>query len=214
MPVVSGRKNGGFSVVELMVVIGVITILIALLLPAMSRVRARGMMVQCQSNLRQLGQAMLMYANENKGQLYPADVMGTAHGFPSIEREWFIFVLHPKPPVNSASPRDWVPGIMLCPADGPDPHNYHSYVLNGHLEERGIQFSTKNIRGRTADQVVVMGEKVSSEGDYYLQTQPDTGTGILQGSGTIPARVAAWVELFVYGYARGSESAGGCCGRG
>ena len=49
-------------------------------------------------------------------------------------------------------------------ADAEDPANYHSYVLNGHLNERGIRFHTKNIPSRTSDQVVVMGEKISSVG--------------------------------------------------
>src|SRR5438876_99713 len=52
-----GQRRAGFSLVELMVVIAVIVILIALLLPALGMVRARGRQSQCASNQRQLWSA-------------------------------------------------------------------------------------------------------------------------------------------------------------
>jgi prepilin-type processing-associated H-X9-DG protein len=53
--------------VELLVVIGIIAVLIAILLPALSAARSQAMTVQCGANLRSLGQAMQLYANENHG---------------------------------------------------------------------------------------------------------------------------------------------------
>jgi type II secretory pathway pseudopilin PulG len=58
-----------FTLVELLIVIGIITILISILLPALSRVRKAAQEVVCQSNLRQFGIGATMYADQNKGRL-------------------------------------------------------------------------------------------------------------------------------------------------
>ena len=65
------RRRNAFTLVELLVVIGIIAILVALLLPALNRARAHAVNVQCLSNLRQIGQVSLQYAVENKGWLPP-----------------------------------------------------------------------------------------------------------------------------------------------
>jgi len=68
----SNRKTG-FTLVELLVVIGIIALLISILLPSLNRARETANRVKCASNLRQIGQAILLYANENKGN-YPRTI--------------------------------------------------------------------------------------------------------------------------------------------
>jgi prepilin-type N-terminal cleavage/methylation domain-containing protein/prepilin-type processing-associated H-X9-DG protein len=61
-------SHRGFTLVELLVVIGIIALLIAILMPALSAVREHARRIKCMSNLRQLTAAWIMYANENKGR--------------------------------------------------------------------------------------------------------------------------------------------------
>ena len=67
------RQRHGFSLIELLVVIGIIAILIAILGPALSGARRQAKKVQCQTQLRELGHALQLYQNANGGWLYPCD---------------------------------------------------------------------------------------------------------------------------------------------
>jgi prepilin-type N-terminal cleavage/methylation domain-containing protein/prepilin-type processing-associated H-X9-DG protein len=68
----SRPRHRAFTLVELLVVIGIIAILVAVLLPALNKARRQANTAECASNMRQIAEAVLTYVNDNKGHLIPA----------------------------------------------------------------------------------------------------------------------------------------------
>jgi prepilin-type N-terminal cleavage/methylation domain-containing protein/prepilin-type processing-associated H-X9-DG protein len=85
------RPQGGFTLVELLVVISLISILIALLLPALSKAKEASRTINCASNLRQQSFAGLVYAQQNKDYL-PAYFGDTV---PSSKYQYWSWQLNP-----------------------------------------------------------------------------------------------------------------------
>jgi prepilin-type N-terminal cleavage/methylation domain-containing protein/prepilin-type processing-associated H-X9-DG protein len=77
-----------FTLVELLVVIGIIALLISILLPSLNKARNSAITLQCTSNLRQVGLAWTMYANAHKGTVPPVQ-----YAAPGIDLKWQDFLL-------------------------------------------------------------------------------------------------------------------------
>src|ERR1044071_9184499 len=67
----SARKPAGFTLVELLVVIGIIALLIAMLMPALTRVRQQGISLKCTAQMRDVGLQLKMYSDEYRGVVFP-----------------------------------------------------------------------------------------------------------------------------------------------
>ncbi len=114
------RLSRGFTLIELLVVIAVVAILVAVLFPAFARAREQARQAQCLSNLRQLGQATFMYAQDHD-DFYPwggdpSDLdTDSWEGWQNGDYEDAVHSLRPLPEVMSAYVKN--NDVWRCPDD-------------------------------------------------------------------------------------------------
>lgn len=128
-------RASGFAFVELLVVLGIISALMAMLMPALSAARAQSQMIACESNVRQLLIAVQAYASTY--HKYPCNI-----SIPGPPRFWYDQDrLGPFVSCRAGSDRTLIGGIMVCPADEGAQRSYNmnvwasskldSYIIKG-----------------------------------------------------------------------------------
>jgi prepilin-type N-terminal cleavage/methylation domain-containing protein/prepilin-type processing-associated H-X9-DG protein len=188
----SGRR--AFTLVELLVVIGITAVLLSILLPAINRAREAARTVQCAAQLRQFGQAIINYASSNRGLLpawsgyhaYPNDPYAddpNGPGWPALLTRYIG--------ANPDAP------IYRCPAAPTDDRNT-TYFLCG----RWMGFQTPLLRSmpfskiKLASQFVMGGDCTAPE--YY---PPPFGTAL--GGDDVDKDDQRWKCLRFFGEADG-----------
>jgi prepilin-type processing-associated H-X9-DG protein len=127
------RAALAFTLVELLVVIGIIALLIAILLPALQRAKENANVVKCASNMRQLGMAFVAYAQDFKNK-YPPNVGGTAPPGLPINQAWYdddkIGKYLPKYSFPAPGSPTIGGGVMVCPNDEDSVRSYSQNWLS------------------------------------------------------------------------------------
>ena len=136
----------GFTLVELLVVIGIIAVLIALLLPALGKARESARRVNCMSNLRQLTTAWLAYAQANKGWLTFAE----NYNNPSPAQEGWAYSGNTDDDIVKGALYPWVPDpqVYRCPND-PVQKNQRTYSINTFCNGAGSLFNVPSVNNIT-----------------------------------------------------------------
>ena len=133
----SRKRTHAFTLVELLVVIGIIALLISILLPTLSSAREASMRAKCLANLRTLGQTMHLYSNDSDGEgMFGAySLSPPPPGFTTYQQFWFAAR------VRDASGNRWDPELgyltpyyvdsefLNCPAA--NSIDYQNFVLLG-----------------------------------------------------------------------------------
>ena len=165
--VIPSRRSRGFTLVELLVVIGIIALLIGILLPALSKAREKSREAACGSNLHQMGLAMAMYINDWK--YYPGSV-GFHDGQP--KQPMSIWQTRLRGYMNGnynafycPSEDDtfrWTTATMLGPADSAfTSGSLHGFYASA--QDSGFGYNFKTV-GRTTSSEPIMPTEASFDG--------------------------------------------------
>lgn len=174
-----------FTLVELLVVIGIIALLMSVLMPALNGVRRQAQATECMANVRQVCQALITYATDNQGKFPPNFGMAPAAIFPrpSPAQFWYDMDRAGKllrgpgmSPPGMPLPKDIRGRAVTCPADEDGTRSYSmniwaSSAIEDHIMKSGHGKPWKQ-SVRNADRMILVAERWSGAGSIK---RPDLG---------------------------------------
>lgn len=168
------RRSNGFTLVELLVVIGIIALLISILLPALNKAREAAKEVSCQSNLRQVYMAAMFYANDNKGFIH------ATYSPTSPWETWYRALRGSVPPVALT---DTSRNVYVCPSYDKTVYGIGetNYAMNGYVTWAyngmpWMHFKYTKVR-RTAE-VPLFCDAQDDGNDWYAINWPSDWLGV------------------------------------
>jgi prepilin-type N-terminal cleavage/methylation domain-containing protein/prepilin-type processing-associated H-X9-DG protein len=186
-------SRGGFTLVELLVVLGVIAVLLSLLLPALNAARRSSYAVRCAANVRTICAALVLYASDNNGRFPPNTDTGVRPQYwYDMERAGKYISKNAGAPVGKNSAIVYAPAVLGCPAD---PESDRSYSMNlwasGKIDT--IKLTTKpkrgeqwNGKGKSASSLILVTERWASV--RLSTTAPWTAPAYLGYAGLTPGQ--------------------------
>ena len=179
------QKRSGFTLVELLVTIGILVVLLALLLPAVRGAREQAENVRCQNNVRTITHAMLSYALDNEAAL-PSAPSNTTDVWPRARSDKaYLFTATNALTIEFdhgaimkyLGPRSLRPRIMLCTAAIATTRSNYSYVLNDELTNTNSagQFQPQRLFQipRPAQKILIFEADAPDDGHFNLNGSTD-----------------------------------------
>ncbi len=197
-------KNKAFTLLELLITISCIAILVAMLLPALSKAKADGQRILCVNNLKNLGLSLNLYADENEF-FYPNRFINTASNrWPQNLIDYYVDVKILHCPTDKLIPANFGAGSNIPSLEAP-----RSYIFNGFNDYYNyVAVGTRNAFPESAmnepSETVTFGEKESNSGHYFMdywagddyleleQNRHRNGSGYSFGDGSV--RYLRWGE--------------------